>query len=82
MNQADKKTLARLNAAWLAGENIEGLKFLHNSTVEVILPDGTLKTGWIVAATVDGPEPIYTVEANDGAGDIECPESTLRIVDK
>lgn len=71
-----------MNAAWLAGEKIDGLKFLHNSIVEVTLRDATIKAGWIVAASTDGPEPIYTVEAQDGSGDIETPEFALRSVDQ
>lgn len=82
MNPEDKKRFARLNAAWLAGEKIDGLKFLHNSIVEVTLPDATTQTGWIVAASTDGSEPIYTVEAQDGSGDIEGPESALRRVEQ
>jgi hypothetical protein len=82
MNPDDKKRFARLNSAWLAGEKVDGLKFLHNSIVEVTLPDAATKTGWIVAASVEGPEPIYTVEAQDGSGDIQSPESALRGVDQ
>lgn len=78
MSSDEKKTFARLNDAWLAGQQVDGLKFLHNSIVEVTLQDTTVKTGWIIAATTGGPEPVYTVEAQDGSGDIECPESALR----
>lgn len=82
MNPEDKKRFAEMNAAWLGGERIDGLKFLHNSIVEVTLPDASIRTGWIVAASVDGPEPVYTVEAQDGSGDIESLESTLRSVEQ
>jgi len=82
MNPEARKRFAKLNAAWLSGEKVDGLQFLHNSIAEVTLPDGTTKTGWIVAATVDGPEPVYTVEAQDGSGDIECAESALKSVEK
>ena len=61
---------AQRKVAWLSGEKVDGLSFLHNSIAEVTLPDGTTKIGWIVAATVDGPEPVYTVEAQDGSDDI------------
>jgi len=80
MNPEDTKRFAQLNAAWLAGQKIDGLQFRHNSIVVATLPDGTTKTGWIVAASVDRLEPIYTVETQDGSGDIECPESTIKSV--
>jgi len=80
MDPETRKRFAQLNAAWLAGAKVDGLQFLHNSIAEVTLPDGTTKTGWIVAATVNGPEPVYTLEARDGSGDVECPESVLRRV--
>lgn len=80
-SEDQKKRFARLNAAWLSGERVEGLKFLHNSTAEALLPDGQRKRGWVVAATVTGSEPTYTLEAQDGTGDIECPESALRSVE-
>jgi hypothetical protein len=82
MNPEVRKRFAQLNAAWRSGEKVDGLQFLYNSIGEVTLPDGTTKTGWIVAATVDGPEPVYTVESQDGSGDIECVESALKIVEK
>lgn len=82
MSPEEKKNFARLNAAWLGGEKIDGLKFLHNSIVEVTLPDTTVKTGWIVAASADGSEPVYTVEAQDGSGDIESTESALRSLEQ
>ena len=69
-----------MKRAWLAGEKIDDLQFRHNSIVEVTLSDGTTKTGWIVAASVDGPGPIYTGEARDGSGDIECRESAFKKV--
>jgi hypothetical protein len=78
MDPEAKKKFAQLYAAWLAGAKVDGLQFLHNSIVEATLPDGTTKTGWIVTAMVSGPEPVYTVEARDGSGDVECPESALR----
>ena len=80
MNPEDKKRCAQLNAAWLAGQKIDGLKFRYNSIVVATLPDGTTKTGWIVAVSVDGSEPIYTVEAQDGSGDIECLESAMKSI--
>jgi hypothetical protein len=66
--------------AWLSGKQVEGLKFLYNSIVKATSPDGTKKTGWIVAVVTDGHEPLYTVEADDGSGDIECPESAIETV--
>jgi hypothetical protein len=78
MNLEERKKFAKLNSAWLEGEKIDGLLFRHNSTVRVTLADGTSMIGWIVAASFDGPEPIYTVEAEDGSGDIECLESAIK----
>jgi len=69
------------NAKWLGGQRIAQLKFLHNSTVEAILPGGTKRRGWVVAAWLSGPEPMYTVEYADGTGDIQCAESSLKTVD-
>ena len=80
MNLEERKRVRRLNAAWIAGEKIDGLLFPYNCLVEAIMPDGAVKTGWIVAATLDGPEPMYTVEARDGSEDIECPESMLKLL--
>lgn len=80
MNPEDRKRFAKLNRAWLAGEKMEGLRFQYNSIVEVTLADGTTKAGWIVGASSDGPEPVYTVEARDGSGDIQCPESAVKEV--
>jgi hypothetical protein len=82
MNPEEQKRFTRLNSAWLGGEKIDVLKFLHNSMVEATLPDKSTKTGWIVAASTDGPEPIYTVEAQDGSGDIEVPESGLKCLEQ
>ncbi len=79
MKLKDKKRFARLNAAWRAGEKVDGLAFPYNSLVTVSLPDGSAKDGWIVGVTLEGPEPIYIVETKDGSGDLECPESTIRI---
>jgi len=78
MNLEERKRLAKLNADWRAGEKIEGLQFRYNSTVIVTLADGSTTTGWIVAASTGGPEPTYTIEAQDGSGDIECLESTIK----
>jgi uncharacterized membrane protein len=82
MNLEERKRLAKLNAAWRAGEKVEALQLRYNSTVKAMLADGTIVTGWIVGVSVDGPEPTYTIEATDGSGDIECLESTIREVDK
>lgn len=68
------------NSWWGCGELTEELVFAHNSVVEIALPDGTKKEGWIVGATIDSPEVIYTVEACDGSGDFKCPGSSLREV--
>jgi hypothetical protein len=80
MNPETRSIFARLNARWLAGEKVDELRFLYNSVVEVTLLDGTTRPGCIVGATVDGPEPVYTLEAEDG--DFESTESAIRIVEK
>jgi hypothetical protein len=66
---------------WLAGESIPELAFRYNSAVDVLLPSGERKLGWVVAAEMEGGTTRYTVEAGDGSGDIECLESALREVD-
>ncbi len=66
------------NSWWVRGELTEELAFEHNSVVEMTLPDGRKKDGWIVAASIESPEVIFTVEACDGAGDFKCPQSWLR----
>ena len=73
---------SELNGAWLGGENIAPLKFLHNCIVEACLPDKSTATGWIVAANINGAEPVYTVETQDGSGDIQCPESKLTLIEE
>ncbi|MBI5633026.1 MAG: hypothetical protein HZA15_06060 [Nitrospirae bacterium] len=82
MNLEERKRLSKLSAAWRAGEKIEGFQFRYNTTVIVTLADGTTTTGWIVAASTDGPEPTYTIEAQDGSGDIECFESSIAEYEK
>lgn len=77
MNLEERKRLVKLSAAWRAGEKVEGLQFRYNTTVIVTLADGTTMTGWIVAASTDGPEPTYTIEAQGGSGDLECHESSI-----
>jgi len=82
MTPEARKNFAKLNAAWLKGEKVDDLKFLHNSIVEVTLEDGAFVTGGIVGASTDGPEPIYTVELHDDSGDFECPAAAIRTVNK
>ena len=69
------------NSWWVHGELIEELEFDHNSLVEALLPEGSKKEGWIVGASIQVPEVIYTVEACDGSGDYKCPASTLQKVE-
>jgi len=63
---------------WLGGEAVAGLALLHNSVVEFAAVDGTKKEGWVVSATIRPERTIYTVEACDGSGDFELPESAIR----
>jgi hypothetical protein len=69
------------NSWWVQGDLTEELAFEHNSVVEAALPDGKKKEGWIVGASIQVPEVIYTVEACDGSGDYKCPASTLRKIE-
>ena len=62
---------------WLRGERIDELAFLYNSLVEMSLPDGEKKEGWIVSADIVSGRPIYTVEARDDTGDYEVPEEAI-----
>lgn len=68
------------NSWWVHGELTEELAFAHNSIVEMALPDGRKKDGWIVGASIESSEVIFTVEACDGSGDFRCPQSSLRAV--
>ena len=68
------------NSWWVRGELTQELAFAHNSVVEMNLPDGKKKEGWIVGASIESPEVIFRVEACDGSGDILCPASTLRSI--
>jgi hypothetical protein len=68
------------NSWWVRGELSKKLAFEHNSIVEMALPDGKKKEGWIVGASIECPEVIFTVEACDGSGDVRCPQSILRAV--
>jgi len=53
--------------AWLRGERIAGVKLLYNQRVRVISGPDAGALGWIVAVDVrTAPEPIYTVEIQDG----------------
>ena len=38
------------NSCWVRGERTEELAFAHNSVVDMRLPDGKKKEGWIVGA--------------------------------
>jgi hypothetical protein len=66
------------NSWWVRGELTEELAFEHNSVVEMMLPDGRKKEGWIINASIESAEVIFTVEACDGSGDFKCPQSILR----
>jgi len=64
---------------WLAGIPIPGVKFAHNTTVEIIDGEHAGKVGWLVVLTL-GAEPTYTVELESGEGDVEVKQSRLREV--
>ena len=74
-----QKDFELLNA-FLSGEKIAGIKFRHNSSVAFIRADGTRCLGWIVSLTLNGPEPVYTVECGDGSGDVDVLESKLELI--
>lgn len=69
------------NSWWVRGELTEELAFAHNSVVEMMLPDGRKKEGWIVGALIESPEVVFRVEACDGSGDFMCVQSALRKVE-
>jgi hypothetical protein len=77
MNARNKN---RLNKAFLAGERIPGIKFRHNSLVSFVGEDGVRYEGWIVAAALGEPDPIYTVERRDGAEDTEVREANCKLI--
>jgi hypothetical protein len=69
-----------LNAAFLAGERILGIKFRHNSYVAFRAKDGLRAEGWIVSVGPIEPEAIYTIERCDGGGDEEVAESKIELI--
>lgn len=69
-----------MSNAFMAGGRINGVKFRHNSQVHFSADSGKLVEGWIVAVGPFEPEPIYTVERADGAGDEEVRESELALI--
>jgi hypothetical protein len=78
--EADERTRFREDyTKWLGGEKIRQLKFLHNTSVDANLPDGTTRRGWLVAAWIPDLEPFYIVQCQDGSGDIQCAESSLQL---
>jgi hypothetical protein len=77
-----RKRVEELSDEWLGGkERIEGFRFLHNSLVKAMQSDGTVVTGWLLSVRVNDKEPVYTVEACDGSGDVQCLESTLELIE-
>ncbi len=63
---------------WIRGDKTANVAFPHNALVEMTLPTGSKKDGWIVGASVQNREVVYTVEACDGSGDFTCPQASLR----
>lgn len=64
--------------AWLRGERIAGVKLLYNQRVRVKSGPDAGAVGWIVAVDVrSAPEPVYTVEIEDGNPNEELAESSL-----
>jgi len=76
----EKRAWLGASNKYLSGEALPGVKYLHNSEVLFTGEDGTEVRGWIVAVGPIEPEPLYTVERVDGAGDEEVPESRLKLV--
>lgn len=62
---------------WLSGDQLPGVTFRHNSVVEIVKGELTGQRGYSVALVL-GPDPVYTVELESGAGDVHLPQSWLR----
>ena len=80
MTPQEQRAFREINKRWLGGQRVDGLAFLHNSTVEATLPSGERKIGWLVSAWFEGGVTMYTVEAEDGSGDYDCREELIRSV--
>ena len=76
----ERKRQLALSNAYLGGELILGVKYHHNSFVEFTDSRGKRTEGHIVSVGPVEPEPIYTVERNDGGPDEEVLESAIRVL--
>lgn len=76
----DRKRQLELSNAYLAGENVLGVKFRHNSHVRFVDADGKKAEGWIVSVGPIEPLPIYTIERSDGQGDEEVVETNVGLI--
>ena len=64
---------------WVDGTSIAGVLFPYNAHVDVISGPFAGQDGWLVGVDPTGPEPIYTVEIQDGEPNAEVPQSSLRL---
>ena len=66
----------QLHNSWLGGEKIEGVKFIHNSYVEVVAGEHKGATGSVVSLVRLGSDARYIIEKESGF-DIEVAESEI-----
>ncbi len=76
----DRKHHQDLSKRYLAGENILGVRFRHNSRVSYTDESGKVAEGWIVGVGPVEPEPVYTIERSDGSGAEEVRESVVKLL--
>lgn len=76
----DRKEHKILNDAYLRGDLILGVKYRHNSHVKVTGENSDTISGWIVGVELQEPEPIYTIETEDGDPCFEASESKITLI--
>jgi len=67
---------ARHRDPWLNGEPIPGIRFAHNTRVEIISGPHAGQHGWLVTLEVQ-TDPLYTVELESGE-DVDVRQSQIR----
>jgi hypothetical protein len=69
-----------MNKKFVSGEILPRIKFRYNSKVNVKLSDGSIAYGWIVVVNIVDPEPIYTIEIENGDPNFEALESNISLI--
>ena len=74
-------TIRGLGDRWLAGEEVPGVAFAHNESVEILAGPHAGESGAIVLLLGIAPEPTYLVELGSARGDVRVRQSSLRSVE-